>query len=100
MFVTFGVMNVIVAMIVDSVMANIRAMDAENARLKREEKLNTLDQIQQMVLALDKDNDGVVGVKEMEENMGESQEWQSLVEKVNLPMGYNCTEMLLMLSCD
>merc|ERR1719359_1709558 len=56
-FVCFGVMNVIIGMIVDSVIQNARSLERELEEATRKEKVNVLTQLKDMIFQVDESGD-------------------------------------------
>lgn len=69
MFVTFGVMNVMVGMIVDNVSKEKDRLEDEEEQRERDRKLTVLADLKQIIFNIDVDKDGLVSVEELAEVM-------------------------------
>lgn len=101
MFITFGILNVMIAMIVDRVLENARTIAKEEEQREKTKKLQTLNQIQELVRNIDLDNDGKVFLNEIEDDLEEATSpLCQLLSKVNLPHGFSAQELVYLLDED
>lgn len=96
---TFGLMNVIIGMIVDSVMKNATRMIVENAELERARKLEIIKDIQSLVSSIDRDDDGKLSVQELTKSLRQGR-MRCLLNQVNVPRDITGRELMNMLDCN
>lgn len=101
--VTFGIFNVIVAMICEHVMKNAHALVAEAEEKVLAKKLRILKQIGTMVNQIDQNVDGKVSFEEIEDVLNKKD--SALLAMLNsadlhLPIGFSPHELLCMLDHD
>lgn len=97
-FVTFGLMNVLVGLIVNEVIENSQKLAAEEQLLERQQKLQTIKRIQQLVADIDLDNDGRVSIDDFERSLADQDSPMSVqLGQVDLPLGFSPLELLSML---
>lgn len=97
-FVTFGVMNVIIGMIVENVVSNARIFEAQEKVDDLKQKLSTLDQIQEIWRQLTPHGSKSVDIEALESCVrDQASGLQQLMRKVDLPRGFSARELLHML---
>jgi hypothetical protein len=100
-FVCFGVMNVIIGMIVDSVMQNTRQMEQELEQAKKKDRMKSLQEVQNMIFSVDKDQDELVDFDELQQMLtGSDDKMRRLLAKISLPYGCTPWEFFSMLDND
>eukprot|EP00927_Polykrikos_kofoidii_P014763 TRINITY_DN16511_c0_g1_i11.p1 TRINITY_DN16511_c0_g1~~TRINITY_DN16511_c0_g1_i11.p1 ORF type:complete len:656 (-),score=62.25 TRINITY_DN16511_c0_g1_i11:79-2046(-) len=92
MFVTFGVMNVIVGMIVEGVMTKSRSFEMETKAQERARSVSILGRIQMCLKSIDTDQDGRISAKEIEDNILEGGLIAELMKEIDLPRGFTAAE--------
>lgn len=103
MLIAFGVMNVMIGIVVDSVIAESKLIDKEMQDRQKQTKRKLLSRIQTMLESMDTNKDEVVDLKELEasfENGKSSEtpnELQTMLGQCDLPAGWNAKELLYML---
>lgn len=97
LFVTFGLMNVIVGMIVDGVMTKAKAVEQETTMEVRARRLELLRRVQMCVDEIDTDADGFISAHELEQHMQKSEVVKDLMNGIDLPQGWTSTELYAML---
>merc|ERR550514_1627976 len=80
-FTTFGVMNVIIGVIVDNTMVAARAVEKDQDEFERQNKLNILGKIQDLLFALDADGSGEISMDELKAGLAQ-EEVQELLKQV------------------
>lgn len=98
-FTTFGVMNVVVGIIVENTLDAARAIHQEKQAEVRRRKLRFLNEVGDLVFALDTDGSGSISIEEMMKGWGSSKV-QELITQVNLPHGFTCQEFMQLLDND
>lgn len=97
MLVAFGVMNVMIGMIVDSVVAESRRLDEECNQKEKLLKLNNLEKVQKLLEEMDSNHDENIDIEELTAAMKSSQVLHDLLKTINLPTAWNAQELLDML---
>jgi len=101
MIVSFGVMNVIIGMIVENVMGNAKAMEAEDVARELKRKGDVVEQIRLLIIDLDTDGDNEITLEELKSSMREVEGGDSkmteLLKTADLPVGCNAEELFYML---
>lgn len=98
-FMSFGVLNVIIGVIVDSTNEAAKAMEREDVEKIKKEKLKVLLKIREMVFALDEDESGSISEEEIVAGWHDPR-FKELLMEVNLPKGFSPEEMLCLLDTD
>lgn len=97
LFVTFGIMNVIIGMIVDNVMSNAHKLQALNARKEAELKVHIFEDIKHVAQCeLDADKNGTISRDELANSL-ENGALKTLLQEVNLPQGCSAHELCQLL---
>ena len=99
LFVCYGVMNVIIGMIVESVITHAREKQKLYAEQELSEKLAKLKEISKMTNDMDVNQDGKVSLTEMEANLQHGA-MRALLNQLKLPAGLTGAELLAMLDED
>lgn len=97
MLVAFGIMNVMIGIVVDSVLAESKRLDLEMEEQRKESKKQTLERIQKLLEFMDTNVDSVVDLDEMRQSMRDVTELQELLEQCDLPAGWTAHELHTML---
>eukprot|EP00746_Dinoflagellata_sp_MGD_P039778 gnl/MRDRNA2_/MRDRNA2_19604_c0_seq2.p1 gnl/MRDRNA2_/MRDRNA2_19604_c0~~gnl/MRDRNA2_/MRDRNA2_19604_c0_seq2.p1 ORF type:complete len:336 (-),score=60.49 gnl/MRDRNA2_/MRDRNA2_19604_c0_seq2:41-1048(-) len=95
-FTTFGILNVIIGVIVDNTMEAAKTMDAENAIKKKQQKLRLLENIRDIVFALDSDQSGTISTAEMQEGWNHPA-MQEVLKDMHLPAAFSAKEFMFLL---
>jgi len=96
LFVTLGVMNVIVGMICDSVLSKAQDMMTSDQVKVRNGKLYLLERLHGLLETIDSNEDGKVDAEEIEMAL-EDPEVLKLIGSVDLPEGFSAAELVLLL---
>lgn len=96
---TFGLLNVIVGIVVDSVTASAKGLDDEKESEEQLRLLKRLEHLYQFVMGLDVGHDGSIDIDELKRgwNVGEMKE---LLQISNLPVAFDADELLALLDAD
>jgi hypothetical protein len=97
LFVTLGVMNVIVGMICDSVLSKAQAMQLDDRKQVRIGKLHLLERLHGLLETMDSNEDGKVDAEELKMAIQNEPEVLALIESVDLPEGFSAEELVLLL---
>eukprot|EP00746_Dinoflagellata_sp_MGD_P019445 gnl/MRDRNA2_/MRDRNA2_145203_c0_seq1.p1 gnl/MRDRNA2_/MRDRNA2_145203_c0~~gnl/MRDRNA2_/MRDRNA2_145203_c0_seq1.p1 ORF type:complete len:532 (-),score=109.84 gnl/MRDRNA2_/MRDRNA2_145203_c0_seq1:538-2133(-) len=98
-FMSFGVLNVIIGVIVDSTHQAAKEMERNDVQKVMAEKLAVLLDIRDMMFALDIDRDCQITKEELLKGWDNTQ-LQDLLRRVELPKGFSPEEMLFLLDTD
>jgi hypothetical protein len=100
-FVCFGVMQVIIGMIVNSVIVNAQALEKELEAARKKEKVTILAGLKKAIFSLDADGDHKVNLCELDRFLaGEDDESRALLSRLSLPYGFSADEFFCMLDND
>jgi len=99
-FMTLGLMNVIVGVIVENTMAATTKVEKEDLRRERDKKLEKISALRAMIYRVDTGGDGVIDEAEMQVGMENDREMRALLKDVELPHGFNPRDLLTMLDDD
>lgn len=91
LFVTFGVMNVIIGMIVDNVMNNAQKMQMVNEQKEHERRWHIFEEIKELVWEMEHE-ENFISLEELSKNM-EKGRLKALLAQVNLPQGTTPEEL-------
>lgn len=97
--VCYGVMNVIIGMIVESVIEHSKEMATLSDELEMNAKLQKLEDISRLSHLIDTNQDGRISLQEMEANM-QLPAMKALLNQIKVPMGMTGEELLTMLDED
>eukprot|EP00746_Dinoflagellata_sp_MGD_P165662 gnl/MRDRNA2_/MRDRNA2_95074_c0_seq1.p1 gnl/MRDRNA2_/MRDRNA2_95074_c0~~gnl/MRDRNA2_/MRDRNA2_95074_c0_seq1.p1 ORF type:complete len:746 (-),score=125.01 gnl/MRDRNA2_/MRDRNA2_95074_c0_seq1:254-2491(-) len=97
--VTFGVLNVLIAVIVEVTMQASESLKQEEGDREMTHKLELLDQLQAFVFRMDEDGSGLIG-KEQLIAVHEDKEMQELLVKMGFPVGFSAEELWTLLDQD
>mmetsp|Transcript_143770 Transcript_143770/g.253991 ORF Transcript_143770/g.253991 Transcript_143770/m.253991 type:complete len:849 (-) Transcript_143770:117-2663(-) len=97
MLVAFGVMNVMIGMIVDSVVAESRRLDEDFRSKEKQFKLRNLEKVQRLLEDMDTNHDQAIDIGELTDAMKSSEDLHSLLRTINLPCAWSPQELLDML---
>jgi len=100
LFATLGIMNVIVGMICDSVLAQAKVNDAADEAIRRREKVALIQRVEDALQSIDANNDGRVDAEELMQAMNNDPAVIDLIEKAHLPEGFDAEEVIMMLDKD
>jgi len=100
LFVTLGVMNVIIGMICDSVLSKAQEMQRMDQQKVRTKKLQLLQRLHDMLSTVDSNDDGRIDAQELKAAMKNDPELRELIETAELPEGFSAEELVLMLDND
>jgi len=100
LFTTLGIMNVIVGMICDGVLAKAREENAEKEKRLHEEKLTLLERVNDILKSMDHYSDGRVDAQELEQAMSSDPSVAQLIALAQLPEGFGAEELIMMLDND
>jgi len=100
LFVTLGVMNVIIGMICDSVLSKARDMQMIDMAKIRRKKFELLERLHGMLKTMDSNIDGKIDAKELKKAIKEDSEVLELIGSIDLPEGFSAEELVLMLDSD
>eukprot|EP00927_Polykrikos_kofoidii_P058889 TRINITY_DN5372_c0_g1_i1.p1 TRINITY_DN5372_c0_g1~~TRINITY_DN5372_c0_g1_i1.p1 ORF type:complete len:675 (+),score=95.43 TRINITY_DN5372_c0_g1_i1:50-2026(+) len=92
LFVTFGVMNVIVGMIVEGVMAKSQSLNQESIDEVMARRMNMLERIRHCLVTVDVNSDGAITPEEIENNLLVGGVLSELLMEVDLPQGFTAKE--------
>lgn len=99
LLVCYGVMNVIIGMIVESVIEHSKQMATLSVELDRSAKLQKLEDISKLSHLIDTNRDGKISLQEMEANM-QLPAMKALLDQIKVPEGLTGRELLAMLDED
>lgn len=97
LLVSFGVINVMTGLILDTVIAESKRIDEVLGKKIRMEKLKKLEAIQTLLCEMDTNGDGQISIKELDNAMKTSPLLNSLLKSINLPSAWKAEELLDML---
>jgi len=92
-FTTFGIMNVIIGVIVDSTTEAAKSVDKEADSEAKRLKLETIHQIEVLIYDLDQDNTGSISREELHNGL-KRRDLQQCWEDLHLPRGFNESEIM------
>lgn len=103
-FVCFGVINVIIGMVVDSVMQNHQHLEEEISEAMRKEKLEDIMHLKDIVFRMDTDGDHTLDLEELHALFGNKEardpQIREIMDQVELPYGCSEEELLDLLDKD
>lgn len=97
LLVAFGVMNVMIGVIVDSVIAESKKIDQEFRSHTQKERIKVLEKLQILMHEMDTDGDGCVSIDELGKSSDAFSLFSELVATVDLPTGWSDKELMHML---
>jgi len=98
-FTTFGIMNVIIGVIVDSTMQAAKELDEKIEKLEMRVKLDRLQELRDLVFAMDTDNSHTISVTEIEEGMC-SPIVRENFDRLDLPPDFTAQDIFTLLDRD
>lgn len=97
MLMAFGLMNVMMAIIVDSVIAESKKLDKEMQEKHKSEKRELLHRIEKILKELDTNLDHAVDANELKHGFNGHSDLHDLLSHCDLPAGWTSSELLFML---
>lgn len=97
LLVGFGVMNVMIGVIVDSVIAESKRIDECCQEQIKLEKMRTLEKVQELLNEIDGNGDGTIELNELAKAMKTHAVLNKLLSNIDLPSGWSSAELLSML---
>ena len=86
LFVTFGVMNIMIAMVTDNVLAMMKKLEDEIAKADRSHKFEILMKIREVVCTLDVEGFGHIRSQQLEHAMANNVDLCKLLDNIGLPV--------------
>jgi hypothetical protein len=98
-FTVFGVLNVLMAVIVENTLENTENMKKEEEVFDAERKLTSLLKLRNLFTSMDEDKSGTLSVEELTEALTSDDVYKAL-EDMNLPVSLTGKELFMMLNSE
>lgn len=96
-FAAFGIMNVMIALIVDGVIGEAKNMEEEYVKSAFDDKMASLRRIQTILSDIDTSHDGNINEAELSNAMENHPLFDEVLSSINLPTAWSAGELLAML---